>query len=246
MISYAQNFEDVVLERVFHSRAAGRYVDVGAYDPTIDSVTKHFYDRGWSGVNIEPVERFHRKFEQQRPRDWNLNVAVGASERTVEFAEWGDSGLSGYRQLFDSRDAQRLGFNCTTRRIPVTTLAAITRRLPPGEVDFLKVDVEGAERDVLAGADWRHFRPRVVVVEAVRPRLSLQVGIPMVPMWHEWEGILLSNGYELTLFDGLNRFYYRREEPQLRECLSYPANITDGFALRPGHFLARLQGQGAR
>jgi hypothetical protein len=58
-------------------------------------------------------------------------------------------------------------------------------------------------------------------------------------MWHEWEGILLANGYEFALFDGLNRFYYRREEPQLRERLSYPANVTDGFALHPGHFLCR-------
>ena len=47
MISYAQNFEDVILQRVFHACDQGRYVDIGGYDPTIDSVTKHFYDRGW-------------------------------------------------------------------------------------------------------------------------------------------------------------------------------------------------------
>ena len=58
MISYAQNFEDVVLDRVFHQVERGRYIDVGGYDPVIDSVTKHFYDKGWSGVNIEPVARF--------------------------------------------------------------------------------------------------------------------------------------------------------------------------------------------
>ena len=62
MISYAQNFEDVILQRVFHTCDQGRYIDIGGYDPTIDSVTKHFYDRGWSGVNVEPVARFHKKF----------------------------------------------------------------------------------------------------------------------------------------------------------------------------------------
>jgi FkbM family methyltransferase len=239
MISYAQNFEDVVLNRVFHACRCGRYVDIGAYDPTVDSVTKHFYDRGWSGVNVEPIERFHRKFSEQRPRDWNENVVVGASDGTVEFIEWSDTGLSGYRQLFDSADAERLGFRRSTRTLPMMSLASITRRLPPGEVEFLKVDVEGAERDVLAGADWSSFRPRVVLVEAIRPNLSLSAGRVIEPMWQEWEGILFANGYEFALFDGLNRFYYRREEPQLRERLSYPANVTDGFALCEGHFLAR-------
>ena len=77
MISYAQNFEDVVLNRVFHAVQQGRYIDIGAYDPVVDSVTKHFYDRGWSGVNVEPVTRFHEKFVATRPRDWNINSAVG-------------------------------------------------------------------------------------------------------------------------------------------------------------------------
>ena len=64
MISYPQNFEDAVLNRVFHDVENGRYIDVGAYDPVIDSVTKHFYDKGWTGVNIEPVVRFHETLEE--------------------------------------------------------------------------------------------------------------------------------------------------------------------------------------
>ena len=239
MISYAQNFEDVVLNRVFHGRRHGRYVDIGAFDPDVDSVTRHFYDSGWSGVNIEPVDRHFRKFEKRRSRDWNIRTVVGAREGTVEFAEWGDSGLSGYRQLFESDDVERLGFAKVTRTLPMTTLASIARRLPDGDVDFLKVDVEGAERDVLMGADWAAFRPRVILVEAIRPYLSPGSGRPIEPAWHEWEGILLDAKYEFALFDGLNRFYFRREEPELREPLSYPANVTDGFALRPGHYFSR-------
>ena len=238
MISYAQNFEDVVLDRVFHDVACGRYVDVGAYDPTIDSVTKHFYDRGWSGVNVEPVERFHRRFVAARPRDTNLNVAVGAAVGTVEFHEWGDSGLATYRETFDADLAAALPGERHSHPVPLTTLAAITAGLDDRPIDFLKIDVEGAERDVLVGADWRSFRPRVVVVEAVRPQLigdGRRRGYD--PTWREWEDILLGNGFEFALFDGLNRFYHRREEPGLRTLLSYPANVTDCFTLRPGHFL---------
>jgi hypothetical protein len=72
----------------------------------------------------------------------------------------------------------------------------------------MKIDVEGAEAQVLAGADWGRWRPRVVVLEAVAPGT-------MAPAWDEWEPILLGNGYRFGLFDGLNRFYVAEEEPEL-------------------------------
>ena len=63
-----------------------------------------------------------------------------------------------------------LPFQRTSYTVPLTTLAEITSRLDDRPVDFLKIDVEGAERDVLIGGEWWAFRPRVIVVEAVRPR----------------------------------------------------------------------------
>ena len=240
MISYAQNFEDVILNRVFHAVEQGRYIDIGAYDPSVDSVTKHFYDRGWSGVNVEPITRFHQKFVAERPRDWNLNVAVGAAIGTVEFNEWGDSGLSTCCNTLDEGLVTRMGFERSTYSVPMTTLAEITARLGDVPVDFLKIDVEGAERDVLMGGEWRAFRPRVILLEAVKPKLPGCDPYGYEPTWFEWEGLLFANGYEFGLFDGLNRYYYRREEPALRIPLSYPANITDGFRLSPGHYLCSL------
>ncbi|MFN9368864.1 MAG: FkbM family methyltransferase [Planctomycetia bacterium] len=238
MISYAQNFEDVVLNRVFHDVPVGRYIDVGAYDPVLDSVTKHFYDRGWSGVNVEPVQRFHAKFQRDRYRDWNVNAVLGAAPGEVEFFEWGDSGLSTYRETFDPQAVARLGFVKTRRTVRMMTLAEIARELEGDEVQFLKIDVEGAERDVLLGGDWRAFRPRVVLLEAIKPKLPGCDIHSYEPTWFEWEDLLLGNGYEFALFDGLNRFYYRSEEPGLRLPLSYPANITDCFQLVRGHALS--------
>jgi len=244
MISYAQNFEDVILNRVFHAVDRGRYIDIGAYDPTIDSVTKHFYDRGWSGVNVEPIARFHRKFVAERPRDLNLNVAVGAAVGSVQFNEWGDSGLSTCCDTLDEGLVTGMGFKRTTYTVPMTTLAEITVQLEDGPIDFLKIDVEGAERDVLLGGEWRAFRPRVILLEAVKPKLPGCDPYGYEPTWFEWEGLLFANGYEFGLFDGLNRYYYRREEPALRAPLSYPANITDGFKLAPHHYLSSLSRAG--
>lgn len=240
MISYAQNFEDVVLNRVFHAVQQGRYIDIGAYDPAVDSVTKHFYDRGWSGVNVEPITRFHEKFVAARPRDWNINSAVGAAVGMVQFNEWGDSGLSTCCDTLDETCVKQMGFERSTYTVPMTTLAEITAQLGDLPVDFLKIDVEGAERDVLLGGEWRAFRPRVILLEAVKPKLPGCDIYGYEPAWFEWEGLLFANGYEFGLFDGLNRYYYRREEPALRAPLSYPANITDGFRLVPSHHLCSL------
>ena len=241
MISYAQNFEDVVLNRVFHNVVNGRSIDVGAYDPVIDSVTKHFYDRGWSGVNVEPVERFHKKFEAQRPRDTNLNVVLGAQRGSVDFHEWGDSGLSTYKAQLDADALKKMGFEKTVRTVPMITLTDVTSQCTGEDIQFLKIDVEGAERDVLLGGEWRAFRPRVILIEAIKTKLPGCDIYSFEPTWFEWEGLLLEHGYEFGLFDGLNRYYYRREEPELRAPLSYPANITDGFTLVKSHFFCSGQ-----
>jgi hypothetical protein len=89
-------------------------------------------------------------------------------------------------------------------RRPVTTLAALCEKHRVERIDFLKVDVEGAEADVLAGNDWKRFRPKVVVCEAIAP-LSNE------PAWDEWEPYLLAQGYRFCLYDQLNRFYVAEE-----------------------------------
>src|SRR4051812_32202488 len=86
LISYAQNFEDVLLRRVFADREDGFYVDIGAFDPVIGSVTKIFYDRGWSGINIEPGSAFER-LKSERARDINLNIAILDEAGTLSFIE---------------------------------------------------------------------------------------------------------------------------------------------------------------
>src|SRR5215831_3973844 len=77
-ISYAQNFEDVMLWRALKHIDKGFYIDVGANDPDKDSVTKAFYERGWRGINVEPVPQWFERLEKARPRDLNLQLALGA------------------------------------------------------------------------------------------------------------------------------------------------------------------------
>lgn len=235
MKSHAQNFEDVVLNRLFRGKTNGFYIDVGAYDPDIDSVTKHFYDLGWSGINIEPVKRFHEKFVALRPRDININCVLGKAGGQVFFKEYGDSGLSTYKEQFNPETVINLGYNKTEYTVESMTLASLAEQYDLHEVDFLKIDVEGAEKEVIEGGDWIRLRPKIILIESIKPKLGDSDPYSYEPTWPEWEGLLTQEGYVFGLFDGLNRFYYRKEDEGLYRFLLAPANVTDGFKVCENH-----------
>jgi FkbM family methyltransferase len=222
MISYAQNAEDVVLARLFADQPTGRYVDIGAGDPVADSVTKHFYDRGWRGINVEPIAGVAEQLRKARPQDVNLAVAVGAKPGRMTLhvvpSACGRSTLDDGLAR-DYREEQ--GWEVSDVEVEVVTLADLLDE-HPGAVDFLKIDVEGAERDVIEGADWARHRPRIVVVEATDPGSSTQS--------HEgWEHVLLEAGYRCALFDGLNRFYAQAADDSAFTVLTSPANVLDEY-----------------
>ncbi|WP_048863371.1 FkbM family methyltransferase, partial [Acidisphaera rubrifaciens] len=93
LVSYAQNFEDVLLWRALGDVAGGFYIDAGAWHPDTDSVTRLFHDHGWRGINIEPVAEHHARLAAARPRDLCLNVALGATEGTATLHAVAGTGL---------------------------------------------------------------------------------------------------------------------------------------------------------
>lgn len=223
-VSFAQNFEDVMLWRALRHVERGFYVDVGAQHPDIDSVTRAFYERGWHGINIEPVASAHRRLAASRPRDINLNIALGAAAGRANFFVLEGTGLSTLDK--DTADTlQRQAFARSTVTVEVETLARVlhrhTREFARGQVHFLKIDVEGAERGVLAGADFARTRPWIVLVEATAPLSTAET--------HEtWEPILLEAGYRFVWFDGLNRFYVAEERhEEMAQHFRVPVNVFD-------------------
>ena len=223
-ISYAQTFEDVMLARALAGVERGFYIDVGAQDPRLDSVTKAFYDRGWHGINLEPVESWHRKLVAGRPRDINLCLAAGDHEGMIEFHETDDSGLSTASAEFARRHRED-GFVLRTRQVPVSTLDAICRAHDVQVVHFLKVDVEGAEAEVLRGLDLSRLRPWIIVVEATEPNSRISTHA-------RWESLVTTHGYRMVYQDGLNRFYLASEHEALAPAFDAPPNIFDDFVRR--------------
>lgn len=224
-VSFAQNAEDVVLWRALGHLPTGRYVEVGANHPTFSSITRAFYDRGWSGVEIEPVTQFVEAYRAARPRDVVVQAAItetGAGTVTLHVID--DTGLS---TLDDAIGQKHRSDGWTTHEETVLARRlddVLDEHLGEGDdVHFMVVDTEGSERGVLASVDLRRRRPWVLVVEATAPN-STQ------PVHEAWEPLVLAAGYEFCLFDGLSRFYVAEEHaPTLRPALSAPANPLDGF-----------------
>jgi len=220
MISYAQNAEDVVLARALVDTPVGFYIDIGAFHPTDHSVTKHFYDRGWRSINVEPLPHLLERFVAERPEDVNLAVGILDHRGDAEIWEPDNSGAS----TFVAGAPPTIG----ARRhvVPVLTLADLcAAHVNDRTIDFLKIDAEGTEAQVIRGGDWTTWRPRILVVEATQPHEREQ-------SHEEWEPTLLSVGYVFALFDGLNRFYVAEEEPELLEPLDRPACVLDDYETR--------------
>jgi FkbM family methyltransferase len=228
MISYAQNAEDVVLRRAFADVDLGFYVDVGASSPTDDSVTRHFYERGWRGVNVEPDFADFEELVAARPRDVNLNAAVGSSTGQLRFQAGHVRGHGTVSEDGDGVQIEQLSLE-----------EIFDRFVPENGVEFLKVDVEGWEGPVLASANWKRTRPKIVVVEAVDPDGK--------PSHGAWEPRLIEAGYQFALFDGLNRFYCRGEDAgRLLPRLGSPANVRDMWRdAREVRIQERLQAEAA-
>jgi FkbM family methyltransferase len=224
-VSYAQNFEDIMLRRALGHVIKGHYLDIGAGEPDADSVTLAFYKAGWRGTNVEPLTGPYSRLVTDRPHDLNLNLAVGSAiGEAVLYVVGAESGLSTLDATFAERYASE-GWPIEERRVPVTTLANLCSNYSESEIHFLKIDAEGAELDILEGADFAQWRPWIVLIESTLPNSQITA--------HEvWEDILTRSRYEFCYFDGLNRFYISEEmAPSLRSAFSIPPNITDNFVL---------------
>ncbi len=125
-VSYAQNFEDVMLWRALRHVESGFYIDLGAAHPDDYSVTRAFYDRGWRGINVEPTNRFIR-LAGARPRDVNLHVAVGHRADTLTLFVVEDNKDISTLDPMIAEEHRAAGWKVGESQVPVVTLADICR-----------------------------------------------------------------------------------------------------------------------
>jgi FkbM family methyltransferase len=214
-ISYAQNREDFLIAAFFPDVAVGHYVDVGASDPSQYSVTKLFYDQGWSGINIEPIPQLADALRSERPRDVTVQVALGAEQRSLTFRQYAGTGLSTYNaDIMAKHAAQETPESADFIEYPVDVvpLSTVLREHPIPHLHFLKIDVEGSEFDVLAGNDWSSFRPELLCIETDH-------------VVRDWTPILADAGYSQVFHDGLNAYFLASEAQHRAEFFRYPQAV---------------------
>ena len=222
-VSYAQNFEDVMLWRALQHVTNGFYVDIGAQDPVVDSVSLTFYEHGWRGVHIEPTPHYAQKLRQARPHETVIQAAVGATSGTIRFFEIPDTGLStGDKEIAERHRAK--GFQV---RETVVLCLTLTEALDPysgREIHWMKIGVNGFERQVIEGWDAGKIRPWIVVIASTEPESNQDA--------HQgWESLVIAQDYRYAYFDGLNRYYVSEVRSDLLRSFDRPPNFSDFFEL---------------
>lgn len=171
--SFAQEGEDMILSRYFEGQQNGTFVDVGAHHPFRFSNTYLFYNKGWRGINIDPLPESKELFDKYRPEDENLCIGISNTEQILTYYMFNETALN----TFDEKEAREKdgagnGRFLITNKVKIQTkkLSTILNEssLNLNTIDFLSIDVEGLDIEVLESNDWEKYQPKVILIEELR------------------------------------------------------------------------------
>lgn len=167
--SYSQEGEDLVLARILGELrvVTGFFVDIGAHHPTRFSNTFYFYRRGWCGINVDALPGTKQLFKRMRPRDITIECGVGSQAGVLKYFAFNEPALNTFSEQEATRKDIPPYHIIDTLQIPVVTLKQILDEyLPRGtQIDFMTIDAEGFDHEIVSSSDWKLYRPRVVLVE---------------------------------------------------------------------------------
>jgi len=205
-LSYSHEGEDMVLARIFYNQNKGFYVDVGAHHPQRYSNTYYFYLLGWKGINIDAMPGSMKIFNQMRPNDINLEVPLSDSKQNLTYYIFNHSNLNGFsKELAIERDGWKVGDwevkLISEIELRTSTLSEVLEQYVPPEqdIDFLNIDVEGLDYEVLRSSDWKKYRPKIVLVEDLEMVTLDQSYTAKIPAFMYEQGYQLygKSGYTL-------------------------------------------------
>lgn len=187
--SYAQEGEDLILRRIFEKRRGGFYVDIGSHHPFRFSNTYAFYRRGWRGLCVDPLPGSAARFKRWRPRDITLEVGVSQHASDLTYFMFNEAAVNTFSaEMAALRDGRNNWRILEQRRIATQPLAYLLDThlpKPAPEIDFMSVDVEGLDLEVLQSNDWQRHRPRIVIAECLNSAISQWRNDPVVRFMSE-------------------------------------------------------------
>lgn len=167
-ISYSQEGEDMVLRRMLPMDRSGFYIDVGAYHPFRYSNTYYFYTQGWRGINIDANPDSMKLFNLKRPNDINLEIPIASRPQKLTYYRFNQPAFNGFKKDLSEIRSSEPNIKIT-EKLSLKTMRLdqiLDAHLPVGQnIDFLSVDVEGMDLDVLKSNNWKKYRPKIILVE---------------------------------------------------------------------------------
>lgn len=202
--SFSQKGEDLIIDKLLGYKKKGSYIDVGAHNPDKLSNTKRFYLRGWRGINIEPNPKLLSKFISKRNKDINLNLGISEKRGFQKFYLIDPDGLSTFSPK-EAKNHETSGYK-TTNVLVIKTLPLrdIFKKYVRRNVDFLSIDTEGCDLEVLKSNDWRRFKPKIICIETgVHDNWKNLKKTKLKSI----ESFLKTNGYLKYFDNGLNSIF---------------------------------------
>ncbi len=169
-LSYAQEGEDLILQRIFENKEKGFFIDVGAHHPKRFSNTYLFYKKGWTGINIDPIPGVMTKFNEIRPNDINLEIGICDKEEVLTYYIFNEPALNTFSEVEALKKQGLPNYKIIQqKKIKVLRLETILDKYlaQNQEIDFLSIDVEGLDMQVLKSNNWDKYRPTIVLVESL-------------------------------------------------------------------------------
>jgi FkbM family methyltransferase len=203
-MSFSQEGEDMILSRLFEGgKKQGFYVDVGAHHPQRFSNTYRFYLEGWNGINIDALPGCMQRFNEVRPLDINIEGAISDKEEELTYYQFNEPALNTFSEKL-ARDRNGLHNYRLIGKKKIVTMRLkdiLDTYLPKGQmIDFMNVDVEGLDLNVLKSNNWKKYKPKVVLVEDLQ-RFSLdKIKTSPVVEYLDMQGYELTSNAVNTLF----------------------------------------------
>lgn len=166
-LSFSQEGEDRILSRYFEGQSHGFYIDIGAHHPFRFSNTYLFYKEGWKGINIEANPDIFHLFNKYRNQDININQAVGLEGQSLNYYKFHEPALNSFDKEISQKRINEGWKLKEIQALSITPLEhVLDKHLPKNQsIDFMSIDVEGLDLEVLKSNNWEKYRPKIVLVE---------------------------------------------------------------------------------
>jgi FkbM family methyltransferase len=174
-LSFSQEGEDLVLAKLLLHKRNGFYVDVGAHHPLRFSNTYFFYRLGWRGINIDPLPGSMEIFNIMRPNDINLEIGISKSSKALTYYQFSEPALNSFCEK-TSQERLKSGNKLIEKEevLTVPLSEILDQYLPQNQkIDFLNIDAEGLDLEVLQSNNWSKYKPQFILVESLETSSSI-------------------------------------------------------------------------